>query len=75
MRVGARAYGFQYHVEVTPKTVPEWSRAPAYAASLATTLGKAGAQAFAAETEAALPQLTAGARAFWRAFTAATGLA
>jgi len=71
MRVGKAAYGFQYHVEVTPATVPEWSAVPAYAASLAATLGADGARAFAADTEAALPDLTAGARAFWRAFTQA----
>jgi GMP synthase-like glutamine amidotransferase len=74
MRVGTRAYGFQYHVEVTPATVPEWSRVPAYAASLAATLGADGAAAFAAQTAAALPDLTTGARIFWRAFTRAVGL-
>lgn len=74
MRVGARAYGFQYHVEVTPDTVREWSCVPAYAASLETALGAEGAAAFAAATEAALPELTNGARSFWRAYTAAVGL-
>ncbi len=74
MRVGAKAYGFQYHVEVTPDTVPEWSRVPEYARSLEAALGAEGAAEFAAATEAALPELTAGARGFWRAYTAAVGL-
>lgn len=39
MRWGRHAYGFQYHVEITPATVPEWQRIPAYAASLETALG------------------------------------
>ncbi|SBW07448.1 Glutamine amidotransferase class-I [uncultured Alphaproteobacteria bacterium] len=75
LRVGGKAYGFQYHVEVTPDTVPEWSRVPEYARALETALGAEGAAEFAAATEAALPELTAGARAFWRAYTAAVGLA
>ncbi len=74
MRVGRHAYSFQYHVEVTPDTVPEWSCVPAYAASLEAVLGPDGASAFAAATEAALPELGNGARTFWRAFTAAAGL-
>ncbi len=74
MRVGAKAYGFQYHVEVTPDTVPEWSCVPEYARSLEATLGADGAAEFAAATEAALPELTAGALGFWRAYTAAVGL-
>ena len=74
MRVGARAYSFQYHVEVTPDTVPEWSRVPEYARSLEAALGAEGAAEFAAATEAALPELTAGARGFWRAYVAAVGL-
>lgn len=73
-RIGNKAYGFQYHVEVTPQTVPEWSAVPAYAASLAATLGATGAQDFAAATDAALPRLTAAARTFWRAYLAAVGL-
>ena len=38
-RVGPRAWGVQYHVEMTHDTVPEWGRVPAYAAALETTLG------------------------------------
>jgi GMP synthase-like glutamine amidotransferase len=40
MRVGAHAYGLQYHVELTSRTVPEWGEVPAYACALDDTLGK-----------------------------------
>ena len=34
LRVGERAYGFQYHMEITDRTVGDWSEIPEYAASL-----------------------------------------
>jgi GMP synthase-like glutamine amidotransferase len=40
MRVGPHAYGLQYHVELTSRTVPEWGEVPAYACALDDTLGK-----------------------------------
>jgi GMP synthase-like glutamine amidotransferase len=40
MRVGPHAYGLQYHVELTSRTVPEWGDVPAYACALDDTLGK-----------------------------------
>lgn len=39
MRVGARAYGLQYHVEITADTVPEWGAVPTYQEALDRTLG------------------------------------
>lgn len=39
MRIGAHAYGLQYHVELTSRTVPEWGEVPAYACALDATLG------------------------------------
>ena len=44
MRIGDRAYGLQYHTELTSRTVGEWGVVPAYAAALDATLG-AGALA------------------------------
>jgi GMP synthase-like glutamine amidotransferase len=62
MRVGRHAYGIQFHVEVTPQTVPDWGRIPAYSAALEETLG-CGAQArLEAETTARLDVLAAAAR-------------
>jgi len=43
-RVGERAYGVQYHMELTATTVSQWARVPAYAAVLEKALG-AGALA------------------------------
>jgi GMP synthase-like glutamine amidotransferase len=39
LRVGERAYGFQYHMEITDRTVGDWSEIPEYAASLEQALG------------------------------------
>jgi len=38
-RWGRYAYGFQYHVELTPSTVAEWKIVPAYKSSLEAALG------------------------------------
>jgi GMP synthase-like glutamine amidotransferase len=42
-RWGKWAYGFQYHTEITPSTVPDWQVIPEYKASLEAVLGAAGA--------------------------------
>ena len=55
LRYGRHAYGFQYHVEITPKTVPEWRAIPAYAASLDKALGADGAAALEGDTARRLP--------------------
>lgn len=55
LRWGRWAYGFQYHVEITPTTVPDWQAIPAYAASLTAALGPAGADGLAAEVAPHLP--------------------
>ncbi|WP_395449676.1 type 1 glutamine amidotransferase [Aminobacter sp. UC22_36] len=39
MRVGQNAYGFQYHMEITGRTVGDWSQISEYAASLEQALG------------------------------------
>jgi GMP synthase-like glutamine amidotransferase len=44
-RVGAAAYGVQFHLEVSAEMAREWGLVPEYAASLERTLGaEAGAQ-------------------------------
>lgn len=54
-RYGRRAYGLQYHVELTPDTVPEWRTIPEYAASLVAALGSEGAAALERDVAARLP--------------------
>jgi GMP synthase-like glutamine amidotransferase len=62
MRVGPHAYGFQYHVEITPSTVAEWGAVPAYAASLQQALGPEGAAALGPAVAGQLPAFAACAR-------------
>jgi GMP synthase-like glutamine amidotransferase len=61
MRWGRHAYGFQYHVEITERTVPDWQAVPAYLASLRAALGDAAA-GLAGEVAARLPAFGRAAR-------------
>src|SRR5918996_1375813 len=47
-RAGHRAYGVQFHLEVTGEMAREWAEVPAYRASLAETLGEQEGAAFIA---------------------------
>ncbi len=67
MRWGRLAYGFQYHVEITPTTVPDWQAVPAYLASLRAALGDR-ASALPDEVAERLPAFTAAARQLNRNF-------
>ena len=55
MRVGANAWGLQFHIEVTATMVAEWAEIPEYDAALRRSLGADGAAAFLAAARAALP--------------------
>ena len=48
-RVGERAYGVQFHLEVTGEMAREWAAIPAYADSLSATLGERRGAAFIAD--------------------------
>ena len=50
-RAGERAYGVQFHLEVTGEMAREWGEVPAYRESLAATLGERGGAAFIADVE------------------------
>jgi GMP synthase-like glutamine amidotransferase len=67
-RVGRAAYGLQFHVEVTPTTVPEWGRIPAYHAALEGACGKGALERLAAATTARLDELTEAARRLYHNF-------
>lgn len=62
MRVGNHAWGLQFHIEMTPTTVAEWTAVPAYAASMDTAMGPARAQGLRAELAPHLPAFNAMAR-------------
>ncbi|MBK8175371.1 MAG: type 1 glutamine amidotransferase [Rhodospirillales bacterium] len=68
MRVGSRAYGVQFHVEVTPATVPEWVAIPAYARSLDTALGAGGRARFETAAAERMPAFNAAARTVYENF-------
>ena len=42
MRIGAKAWSMQYHVEVEPDTVSNWAEVPSYRDALRATLGNEG---------------------------------
>ena len=51
-RVGAAAYGVQFHLEVSPGLAREWADVPAYAESLERVLGEGALDRLIAELEA-----------------------
>jgi GMP synthase-like glutamine amidotransferase len=62
MRWRDRAYGLQYHIEITPATVPEWQAIPAYASSLEAALGPVEAPRLASAVAPKLPAFAAAAQ-------------
>jgi len=71
MRVGTRAWGLQYHVEITADTVDEWSAIPAYRASLERSLGAEGVGQLQGALEPCLPRFRKIAEDLYDAFRAA----
>ena len=61
-RSGERAYGVQFHLEVTSGMVREWGRVPVYRRSLEGTLGPEGGAAFLTEVEHRADELHPAAR-------------
>ncbi|MGH2988466.1 MAG: type 1 glutamine amidotransferase [Solirubrobacterales bacterium] len=61
-RAGERAYGVQFHLEVTGEMAREWAEVPAYRASLAETLGEQEGAAFIADVERRADELHPPAR-------------
>ena len=61
-RAGDRAYGVQFHLEVTSEMAREWGEVPAYRGSLAETLGEERGAEFLAAVEACGDELHPGAR-------------
>jgi GMP synthase-like glutamine amidotransferase len=68
MRVGAHAWGIQYHVELTARTVGEWGRVPAYARALDDVLGKGSLPALDRAAKIEMERFNAGAKALYDAF-------
>jgi GMP synthase-like glutamine amidotransferase len=62
MRIGRHAYGLQYHMELTSRTVPEWGDVPAYACSLDETLGSGALPHLRDEAAALMPDFNRAAK-------------
>ena len=60
-----RAYGVQFHLEVSAEMAREWAEVPEYVASLERTLGADGAPAFLAAIEARSHEMRAAGRALF----------
>jgi GMP synthase (glutamine-hydrolysing) len=61
-RAGERAYGVQFHLEVTGEMAREWAEVPAYQRSLADTLGEEDGARFIADVERRADELHPAAR-------------
>lgn len=70
MRVGACAYGVQYHVEITTDTVREWGAVPAYRCALDQTLGPDALSGFEQEASRHMAAFNRSARRLYDNFTA-----
>jgi GMP synthase-like glutamine amidotransferase len=68
MRVGPHAYGLQYHVELTSRTVPEWGDVPAYACALDDTLGKGALPRLRDDAERLMPDFNRAAKGLYDNF-------
>ncbi|HTT07801.1 MAG TPA: type 1 glutamine amidotransferase [Gammaproteobacteria bacterium] len=68
MRVNDHAYGVQYHLEITARTVSEWSSISAYEDALVKSMGPGAGERLAAQTMQALPQLNRDARQVYERF-------
>jgi GMP synthase (glutamine-hydrolysing) len=69
-RFGERAYGVQFHLEVSPEMAREWSLVPEYAASLESVLGAGAAGRLLDELAARADELRGHARALFRRWLA-----
>lgn len=65
LRVGDSAYGFQFHVEVTARTVSDWAAIPEYASSLERAMGPNGVDQLNGHVSAALSGFNKNARTIY----------
>ena len=64
-RWGRRAYGLQFHVEVTSETVANWAAIPEYTRALENAMGPNGLPRLASAVSAELPQFNRDARTLY----------
>lgn len=68
MRVGDRAYGIQYHVELEASTISDWGEILAYAAALEKVRGAGALARMDAEAQPLMPDFARNARRLYDAF-------
>lgn len=73
LQVGSRAFGIQYHVELTEATVPEWGVIPEYRCALEAITGEGGQAVLEAATREKMPVFRAAAGQLYRNFRATWG--
>ncbi len=67
-RVGHAAYGLQFHIELTERTVPEWGQVPVYAESLERASGPGALARLEADAASGLPAFNRCARRIYDNF-------
>lgn len=70
IKVGERAYGIQYHMEVTAETVPTWAAIPEYKAALEGSIGAESLPAFEADVASGLESFRRDALRLYQGFRA-----
>jgi GMP synthase-like glutamine amidotransferase len=70
MRVGMRAWGLQYHVEIEEDTVANWADVPAYAEALERSQGKGALQRIDSAARTHMSELAKNARRVYANFLA-----
>lgn len=73
LQVGPRAFGIQYHVELTDETVPEWGVIPEYRCALEAITGDGGQAVLEQATAERMPVFRAAAGTLYRNFRATWG--
>jgi GMP synthase-like glutamine amidotransferase len=68
LRVGHKAYGLQYHVELTAATISDWGAVPVYQQSLERTLGAGSMPRLDAEARLRMPTFNHDARCLYDNF-------
>ena len=74
MRLGHHAWSMQYHVEVEPNTVDNWSAVPAYRSALEQTLGASAIDDMRTQATVHMAEFNDNAQKLYRNFRTASGL-
>ncbi|MGO1119751.1 type 1 glutamine amidotransferase [Rhodovibrionaceae bacterium A322] len=68
MKIGSNVWSLQYHIEVEPDTVKNWSEIPAYRRALVAEMQEEGVEILNREADAAMAGFLAASEQFYRNF-------